>query len=171
MFAQGHPQAIRDDMAAVWDKASGNLRHAPGDGPDPARAALNAALQERGIDPAEMTNDEIAAALGEGASAEYGQAGRSEPIPLTGKELESASDAISDLRAAADRFYRANLQGTAVDRADIGQVFFQSESATRPSPPWQTRTKPAWCQPCGIYWRMGPWCGRCGTLTRRSQTS
>ena len=50
-------------LEALREEASGRLRYREGEGPDPARAALNAALQERGLDPATMSNDEIAAAL------------------------------------------------------------------------------------------------------------
>lgn len=50
-------------LEALREEASGRPRYVEGDGPDPARAALNEALQTRGLDPAAMTNDEIAAAL------------------------------------------------------------------------------------------------------------
>ena len=57
-------------LDALREEASGRLRYREGEGPDPARAALNAALQERSLDPATMSNDEIAAAL---EGREYGQ--------------------------------------------------------------------------------------------------
>lgn len=62
-------------LNALSEEASGRPRYVEGDGPDPARAALNAALQERGLDPASLTNDEIAAALEADADggAVYGQ--------------------------------------------------------------------------------------------------
>lgn len=50
-------------LEALREEAGGNPRYREGDGPDPARAALNEELQRRGLDPTTMSNDEIAAAL------------------------------------------------------------------------------------------------------------
>lgn len=50
-------------LDALAEEASGRPRYLEGEGPDQTRAALSVALQERGLDPASMTNDEIAAAL------------------------------------------------------------------------------------------------------------
>lgn len=62
-------------LEALRDEAGGRMRYLPGDGPDPARAALNAELQARGLDPATMSNDEIAVALEAAPDGiEYGQA-------------------------------------------------------------------------------------------------
>ena len=67
-------------LEALHEEASGRLRYREGEGPDPAREALNAALQERGLDPATMSNDEIAAAL---EGREYGQAGQSAAFDMS----------------------------------------------------------------------------------------
>ncbi|QRZ14738.1 hypothetical protein JWJ88_17385 [Paracoccus methylovorus] len=62
-------------LEALREEASGRSRYLPGEGPDPGRAALNDELQRRGIDPATMSNDEIAAALeADPNGVEYGQA-------------------------------------------------------------------------------------------------
>lgn len=63
-------------LDALNEEASGRLRYREGDGPDPARAALNEALQTRGLDPATMTNDEIAAALEQGEARSFNQGPR-----------------------------------------------------------------------------------------------
>lgn len=60
-------------LEALGEEMSGRPRYLEGEGPDPARAALNDALQERGIDPAAMTNDEIAAALETVQEGEFAQ--------------------------------------------------------------------------------------------------
>lgn len=78
----GETQGLNDGEAAdlgravldaLREEASGRPRYIEGEGPDPARAALNEALQARALDPATMTNDQIAAALEAGESREYGQ--------------------------------------------------------------------------------------------------
>jgi len=61
-------------LEALREEASGRPRYREGEGPDPARAALNDALQQRGIDPAVMGNDDIVAALSASGGRELGQA-------------------------------------------------------------------------------------------------
>lgn len=62
-------------LDALTEEASGRPRYIEGEGPDPARAALNAELQRRGLDVTALSNDEIAAALEQAEEGrEYGQA-------------------------------------------------------------------------------------------------
>lgn len=50
-------------LDALSEDVAGRKVYAEGEGPDPAMQALAEALSERALDPATMTNDEIAAAL------------------------------------------------------------------------------------------------------------
>ena len=50
-------------LEALGEDVAGRKVYAEGEGPDPAMQALAEALSERALDPATMTNDEIAAAL------------------------------------------------------------------------------------------------------------
>ena len=81
-------------LEALREEASGRLRYREGEGPDPAREALNAALQERGLDPATMSNDEIAAAL---EGREYGQ--DKEALRAKIDEFQKATEADLGLRS------------------------------------------------------------------------
>ncbi|REF70411.1 hypothetical protein [Paracoccus versutus] len=74
-------------LEALREEASGRMRYLPGEGPDPARAALNAELQARGLDPATMSNDEIAAALEEGAGDTFWQSARMGEIEAMASSL------------------------------------------------------------------------------------
>ncbi|MTH65078.1 hypothetical protein [Paracoccus shanxieyensis] len=110
----GEVQGLNDGVAAdlgaalleaLRDEASGNARYLEGEGPDPGRAALNDALQERGIDPAEMSNDEIAAALEGGR--EFGQSafdkgGRAAEVRRNG-DRALRSVIVKDEAGAVDR--------------------------------------------------------------------
>ena len=106
-------------LEALREEASGRLRYREGEGPDPARSALNAALQERGLDPATMSNDEIAAAL---EGREYGQDRRgSIQIPPTGPDgaqsvinlFESAD--LSTFFHEAGHFFLETMNALAAD--------------------------------------------------------
>lgn len=57
-------------LDALNEEASGRVRYREGEGPNESRAALADELSRRGLDPVQMTNDEIAAAL---EGREYGQ--------------------------------------------------------------------------------------------------
>lgn len=90
---QGLNDAEAADLGAVLlealrEEASGRMRYVPGEGPDPARAALNAELQARGLDPATMSNDEIAAALEEGAEKTFWQSARMDEIEGLASSLD-----------------------------------------------------------------------------------
>ncbi|WGR61452.1 hypothetical protein E3U26_12415 [Paracoccus ferrooxidans] len=74
-------------LEALREEAGGRMRYLPGEGPDPARAALNAELQARGLDPATMSNDEIAAALEEGAGDTFWQSARMGEIEAMASSL------------------------------------------------------------------------------------
>lgn len=50
-------------LDALNEEASGRVRYREGDGPNEARAALEEELSRRALDPAHMSNEEIAAAL------------------------------------------------------------------------------------------------------------
>lgn len=106
-------------LEALREEASGRLRYREGEGPDPARAALNAALQERGLDPAAMSNDEIAAALD---GREFNQERRASiQIPAGGPDgaqsvinlFESAD--LSSFFHEAGHFFLETLNALAAD--------------------------------------------------------
>ncbi|WP_323008533.1 hypothetical protein [Paracoccus sp. (in: a-proteobacteria)] len=112
-------------LEALREEASGRPRYLPGEGPDPARAALNAELQARGLDPATMSNDEIAAALeADPNGVEYNQGARgADAIPADGVAVQLSEDAdrITLSKIVADQ--RERGAGTAymqrlVDYAD-----------------------------------------------------
>lgn len=94
-------------LEALREEASGRMRYLPGEGPDPARAALNAELQARGLDPVTMSNDEIAAALEEGADGmEYGQDG---PPVLAEQQAEDIRAAYEGAQMSAPIIINAPL--------------------------------------------------------------
>jgi hypothetical protein len=62
-------------LAALGDDVAGRKVFAEGEGPDADLQALSDALSERGLDPASMTNDEIAAALDDADGQAFNQDG------------------------------------------------------------------------------------------------
>lgn len=122
-------------LEALGEEASGRPRYAEGDGPDPARAALVEELGQRGIDPAAMTNDEIAAALESerDGGAVFGQENRTRrgsiQFPRTG---------IGGGETVINLFETADLT-TVIHEA--GHYFLEAmaDLATQPDAPQQVR--------------------------------
>jgi hypothetical protein len=101
-------------LDALSEDVAGRKVYAEGEGPDPDMQALADALSERALDPATMTNDEIAAALDAAGGAEYGQPGL---VRLYHGTSAEAADSIKDAGEISGPAFFTSRRSVAEDYA------------------------------------------------------
>lgn len=131
-------QALLDAMSAELAGVKRYAADARVDGYRAAAEELDQLLQQRGLDPAGMSDAELRAAIAqldqagsaEGAlvqsPSEYYQSayeqGREPLASVKGTEIAPARTTIKDLRSKAKDWFEANLRGTSVESRALGKT-------------------------------------------------